>query len=111
MSEHLLKKKRAFDTLQDTDFRPTFKQKAVVMRIGLDIASITLNRQANTIVLVAGDSDFVAAAKLARREGARFVLDPLWRSVDPHLFEHIDGFYSGFPRTGNAVAENEGDHG
>lgn len=96
----LLKQKRQFVDLQDEDFRPTFRQKAVDMRIGLDIASITLKRQANIIVLVAGDSDFVPAAKLARREGVKFVLDPLWRSVEAGLFEHIDGLYSGFSRPG-----------
>lgn len=103
----LLKKRRDFDTLTDEDFRPTFRQKAVDMRIGLDIASITLKRQADVIVLVAGDSDFVPAAKLARREGVRFVLDPLWRTVDPNLFEHIDGLYSGFPRPGEPAPEAE----
>lgn len=92
----LLKGKRDFATLTDADFRPTFRQKAVDMRIGLDIASITLKRQADIIVLVAGDSDFVPAAKLARREGVKIVLDPLWRQVDPGLFEHIDGLFSGF---------------
>lgn len=66
------------------------------MRVGLDIASITLKRQANVIVLVAGDADFVPAAKLARREGVRFVLDPLWRNVSDDLLEHIDGLRSGF---------------
>lgn len=103
----LLKQERDFDALTDDDFRPTFRQKAVDMRIGLDIASITLKRQANVIVLVAGDSDFVPAAKLARREGVRFVLDPLWRQVDPGLFEHIDGLYSGFPRPGRKKPEAE----
>lgn len=93
----LLKHERDFATLTDDDFRPTFRQKAVDMRIGLDIASLTLKRQVGTIVLVAGDSDFVPAAKLARREGVKIVLDPLWRSVEPGLFEHIDGLYSGFP--------------
>ena len=68
------------------------------MRIGLDIASITLKRQANIIVLVSGDADFVPAAKLARREGVQFLLDPLWQDVSPDLFEHIDGLRSGFPR-------------
>ena len=94
----LLRGQTQFSDLQDEDFRPTFRQKAVDMRIGLDIASISLKRQADTIVLVAGDSDFVPAAKLARREGVKIVLDPLWRKVDPSLFEHIDGLYSGFPR-------------
>ena len=68
------------------------------MRIGLDIASITLKRQADVIILVAGDSDFVPAAKLARREGLQFVLDPLWQQVSRDLFEHIDDLRSGFPR-------------
>lgn len=74
------------------------RQKAVDMRIGTDISSLTLKRQVDTIILVAGDSDFVPASKLARREGVRVILDPMWRSVKPSLFEHIDGLYSGSPR-------------
>ena len=64
----LLAKKRLVDDLTDEDFAPGFRQKAVDMRIGIDIASLTLKKQVNTIVLVAGDSDFVPAAKPARRE-------------------------------------------
>lgn len=96
----LLKGKRQVADLTDEDFVPGLRQKAVDMRIGTDIASITLKRQATTIVLVAGDSDFVPAAKLARREGVKIVLDPLWRNVVPALFEHIDGLRSGFPKPG-----------
>ena len=44
---------------------------------GLDIASIAHKRLANQIILIAGDSDFVPAAKQARREGIDFVLDRL----------------------------------
>lgn len=76
------------------------RQKGVDMRIGLDIASITLKKQADTIILVSGDSDFVPAAKLARREGAEFILDPMWQSVNDDLFEHIDGLQSGLWRPG-----------
>jgi uncharacterized LabA/DUF88 family protein len=94
----LLKRQRTVDQLTDDDFAPAFRQKAVDMRIGVDIAAITLKRQADTIILVAGDADFVPAAKLARREGVRVILDPLWRSVSPELFEHIDGLRSGFGR-------------
>ena len=83
--------------LKDSDFVPHLRQKGVDMRIGLDIASITLKKQANIIVLVSDDSDFVPAAKLARREGVRFILDPLWQNVPPDLLEHIDGLRSGFP--------------
>ena len=82
--------------LKDEDFNPNLRQKGVDMRIGLDIATITLKKQANIIVLVAGDSDFVPAARLARREGIRFILDPLWRTVSSELLEHIDQLRSGF---------------
>ena len=90
--------------LADGHFAPALRQKGVDMRIGLDIASITLKRQADVIVLVSGDADFVPAAKLARREGVKFILDPLWQTVPPDLFEHIDGLRSGFyrPRRNNA---------
>jgi uncharacterized LabA/DUF88 family protein len=74
------------------------RQKGVDMRIGLDIASLTLKKLAKTIVLVAGDSDFVPAAKLARREGLQFVLDPMWQKVNDDLYEHIDGLHSGLPK-------------
>lgn len=74
------------------------RQKGVDMRIGIDIAALALKRQADTIVLVSGDSDFVPAAKLARREGVDFILDPMWQQINADLYEHIDGLQSGFPR-------------
>lgn len=89
--------------LADDHFAPGLRQKAVDMKIGLDIASLTLKKQVENIVLVAGDADFVPAAKLARREGVRIILDPLWRSVASDLFEHIDMLYSGFPNPKNAA--------
>ena len=96
----LLAGSRAIADLTDDDFVPALRQKGVDMRIGLDIASLTLKRQADFIVLVSGDADFVPAAKLARREGVRFVLDPLWQQIPASLNEHIDGLTSGFPRPG-----------
>lgn len=103
----LLNGQRRVEDLTDADFVPGLRQKAVDMRIGIDIASIALKRQADTIVLVSGDSDFVPAAKLARREGVRIILDPLWRSVAPGLFEHIDGLRSGYRRPGMNDNETE----
>lgn len=94
----LLRGRITVGDLADGDFTPALRQKGVDMRIGLDIASITLKRQADVIVLVSGDSDFVPAAKLARREGVRFILDPLWQDIPADLFEHIDGLRSGFYR-------------
>lgn len=77
--------------LTEQDFFPTIAQKGVDMKIGMDIASLAFKQQVEQIVLIAGDSDFVPAAKLARREGIDFVLDPLEQAVKDNLFEHIDG--------------------
>ena len=65
---------------------------------GLDIASLAYKDQINQLVLISGDSDFVPAAKLARREGIDFVLDPMWSAIRPDLHEHIDGLKSTCPR-------------
>lgn len=92
----LLNGRKQVSELTDGDFVPNLRQKGVDIRIGLDIATITLKKQANIIVLVSGDSDFVPAARLARREGVTFVLDPLWQRVSPDLSEHIDLLRSGF---------------
>lgn len=83
--------KRTLGSLSDTDFVPSIKQKGVDMKIGMDISSLAYKRQVEQIVLIAGDSDFVPAAKLARREGIDLILDPLGSPIKPELFEHIDG--------------------
>lgn len=75
----------------ENDFIINLDQKGVDMKIGLDIASLAYKKQVDQIVLISGDSDFVSAAKLARREGIDFVLDPLGANIKPDLFEHIDG--------------------
>lgn len=68
------------------------------MKIGIDIASLAYKKQVDQIVLISGDSDFVPAAKLARREGIDFILDPMRAPIKPNLFEHIDGLTSKFPK-------------
>lgn len=80
-----------FEDVNEKDCMLNIEQKGVDMRIGLDIASLAYKKQVNQIVLISGDSDFVAAAKLARREGIDFILDPLGTNIKPDLFEHIDG--------------------
>lgn len=77
--------------LHEDDFLLNTKQKGVDMKIGVDIASMAYKKQVEQMILIAGDSDFVPAAKLARREGIDFLLDPLWAQIKPDLFEHIDG--------------------
>lgn len=87
-----------FGDLTEKDFTLDVKQKGVDMKIGIDIASISYKKQADKMILIAGDSDFVPASKLARREGIDFVLDPMWNHVNPDLAEHIDGMITRFPR-------------
>jgi uncharacterized LabA/DUF88 family protein len=86
-----------FGDLRDDHFIYDAHQKGVDMRIGLDIAAIAYKKLANQIVLVAGDADFVPAAKLARREGIDFILDPMWNHTSESLLEHIDGLRSTSP--------------
>lgn len=80
--------------LTEDDFVLDIQQKGVDMRIGLDIASLANKHLVDKIILIAGDSDFVPAAKHARREGIDFILDPMWNTIKPSLSEHIDGLKS-----------------
>jgi uncharacterized LabA/DUF88 family protein len=75
----------------DEDFEIAVTQKGVDMRLGLDIASMAFKRQVDQIVIVAGDADFVPAAKLARREGIDVVLDPMHGQAAADLLAHVDG--------------------
>jgi uncharacterized LabA/DUF88 family protein len=92
--EELLKGKIKFEDLKENDVVPNVRQKGVDMRIGIDISSLSIKKQVDQIILIAGDADFVPAAKLARREGVDFVLDPMWQSIPSGLNEHIDGLRS-----------------
>lgn len=74
----------------DDDFAPEIQQKGVDMKIGLDIAWISFKRIADRILIVAGDSDFIPAMKLARRNGIQVYLFTLGHGVFPELLEHSD---------------------
>lgn len=77
--------------LTETDFSCNIEQKGVDMRIGMDISSLAFKKQVDQIILISGDSDFVPAAKQARREGIDFILNPMGSVIKKDLFEHIDG--------------------
>lgn len=82
------------DDITEKDFDINIGQKGVDMKLGIDIASLAYKKQVDQIILISGDSDFVPAAKLARREGIDFILGPMWASIKPNLSEHIDGIHS-----------------
>lgn len=98
LTKELFKKNIAVDDLKEEDVFYELRQKGIDIKIGIDIASMAIKRLVDRIVLFSGDSDFVPAAKLARREGIDFILDPMWNPIDANLFEHIDGLKSTCPK-------------
>ena len=77
--------------LRPDDFVFDIEQKGVDLRIGLDIARLSLNRLVRTLIVVTGDSDFIPAFKFARREGVRVVLYTMGHGVKGELKAHTDG--------------------
>lgn len=88
---NLLQGKKDLSSLTKSDFRLDVKQKGVDMRIGLDVAALAYGRYVDQIILIAGDSDFIPVAKMARRSGIEFILDPMKQYIRPKLAEHLDG--------------------
>ncbi|TCG04333.1 hypothetical protein BZM27_41740 [Paraburkholderia steynii] len=76
--------------IRAADLVPNIQQKAVDMRIGLDIAALTLKKIVQVIVLVTGDTDFIPAMKFARREGAQLYLVPMAHAIRESMYEHAD---------------------
>lgn len=77
--------------LEPRDFMLDIEQKGVDLRIGLDIARLSLRQMVRTIVVVTGDSDFIPAFKFARREGVRVILAHMEHGVKRELKAHTDG--------------------
>ena len=98
LTSKIVKNKIDVSGIREKDVTYQVNQKGVDMKIGLDIASLAYKKLVDKIILVAGDSDFVPAAKVARREGLDFVLDPMRNAISPDLNEHIDGLKQTTPR-------------
>jgi uncharacterized LabA/DUF88 family protein len=79
--------------LTDNDFTPSFEQKGVDMRIGLDIAVLSDRKSVDRILLVSGDTDMVPAMKHARKAGVEVVMVQLPPPAKPphnNLLAHSD---------------------
>jgi len=92
-----LQGKISYKDLQPDDVVYHSRQKGVDMKIGLDIATLTHKKLVDKIILISGDSDFVPASKLARREGVYFALDPMGHGIKDDLHEHIDHLSTTLP--------------
>ena len=66
------------------------EQKGVDMRIGIDVATLTLKRIVERVILISGDTDMIPAMKLARREGAQVVLVEVLSPQGTALSKHLD---------------------
>jgi uncharacterized LabA/DUF88 family protein len=86
------------DNIEAGDIYPDIRQKGVDIRLGLDIASLAYKKGAERLVLIANDADYVPAVKLARKEGIKVVLDPLWTKAAEDLREHVDYVANKLPR-------------
>lgn len=86
----LLSGEKNISSLQESDFRVDVKQKGVDMRVGLDVASLAYEKHVNQIILIAGDSDFLPAIKMARKNGINFILDPMKQKPKHSMIEHVD---------------------
>lgn len=105
ITKKLLKGDIKVTDITENDLVLDIQQKGVDMRIGLDIASLAFKKLVNQIVLIAGDSDFVPAAKYARREGIDFILDPLRHPIKDSLNLHIDGKVTRTGMIGNNTSD------
>lgn len=74
-----------------SDVYLNFEQKGVDMRIGIDVAMLSIKRLADRIILISGDTDMIPAIKLARREGIQVVmLNIAKRRLTDELVEDSD---------------------
>lgn len=78
--------------MYNQEWKPDFKQKSVDMKFGLDMATMATKHTVDKIVLIAGDSDFIAPIKFARKEGILIYLYPMGNPVKRALKNHCDYF-------------------
>lgn len=86
----LIDKKITIDQISETDIKPLIEQKAVDMKLGLDITYIAVKKLADLLIIITGDADIVPVLKFARREGMQVCLDPLRNPIRAELSEHVD---------------------
>jgi len=88
----LIEGRKTAGDLAESDIEPTFNQKGVDMRIGLDTAWLASNRIVDNIVLVTADHDFIPAMKFARREGVLVTIATIGKDSAGGMKQHADMF-------------------
>jgi uncharacterized LabA/DUF88 family protein len=78
-------------TPSDEDYKPDFQQKGVDLRIGVDMVTFAYERTAERVMLIAGDTDFIPAMKIARRRGLQVIgVDLPGQRLSREFRQHID---------------------
>lgn len=79
------------EILRDDHFKPDFEQKGVDMRIGLDMANLSMSKAVERIILITADTDCIPSMKHARIHGLQVALVAFPdRRVAPELYWHAD---------------------
>lgn len=76
--------------LYDENFQPQFEQKEIDTLIALDIAQLAMERIVKKLYLIAGDTDFAPALRLAREKGVQVYLFTLGNKVKQELRANCD---------------------
>ncbi|HTX22768.1 MAG TPA: NYN domain-containing protein [Candidatus Aquilonibacter sp.] len=87
---HVLRNAAAVVSPTAKDVFLSREQKGVDMRIGIDVATLSLKRIVERIILISGDTDMIPAMKLARREGVQVVLVEIGITLSKSLDEDAD---------------------
>lgn len=91
----LKKSSYAKNNLTDEDFEPSFEQKGVDMRIGLDISQYSHDKTIDQIILISNDTDCIPAMKNARKNGLKMALLQIGNTrITNELKAHSDEIYS-----------------
>ncbi len=78
------------EVLDSSKIQADIMQKGVDMKIGLDLATLSIKKIVDRIILIAGDTDFIPAIKFARSEGIQVALCTLGNNAPTPLKEHVD---------------------
>jgi uncharacterized LabA/DUF88 family protein len=75
----------------DEDYKADFQQKGVDLRIGVDMVTFAYERTTQSVLLLAGDTDFIPAMKICRRRGLEVIgLDLPGLSLSREFRQHVD---------------------
>ncbi len=92
--DRLLNGEQGLDELEMSDMILPQGRKGLDTMMAVDITFLSLRHFADKIILISSNDGLLDAAKMARREGLDFVLDPVRAEVAERFLEHVDGLQS-----------------